>query len=165
MNTLYQKSTKINIFHAHTLYIYMYIFYMQTLLIQSTATTRLVLDAENWLVQFKFGNSLWEFWEILWVCLRDSAQAVKNMQMGLWTTVVRLFCHCHLENPPPSPERRVGSSQQCSSSWSILYKNLKIQCHLFLWDSSHLIYMRLWLLISKMMQEGERRGGGKDKIN
>lgn len=49
MNTSYQKSTKINIFHAHTFYryVYMYIYYMQTLLIQSTATTRLVLDAEN----------------------------------------------------------------------------------------------------------------------
>lgn len=78
MNTLYQKSTKINIFHAHTFYryVYMYIYYMQTLLIQSTATTRLVLDAENWSVQFKFGNSLWGFLE-RW---RDSREAVKKCQ-------------------------------------------------------------------------------------
>lgn len=81
MNTSYQKSTKINIFHAHTFYryVYMYIYYMQTLLIQSTATTRLVLDAENWSVQFKFGNSLWGFLE-RW---RDSREAVKKRREGV----------------------------------------------------------------------------------
>lgn len=86
MNTLYQKSTKINIFHAHTfyIYVYMYIFYMQTLLIQSTATTRLVLDAENWSVQFKFGNSLWGFLEIWCMHLRDSREAVKIEEKGLY---------------------------------------------------------------------------------
>lgn len=115
MNTLYQKSTKINIFHAHTfyIYVYMYIFYMQTLLIQSTATTRLVLDAENWLVQFKFGNSLWgslELWRMHW---RDSGEAVKTEGERVpWTTVVGLLCHRHRwKQRPLWGGQRVGQAE------------------------------------------------------
>lgn len=77
MNTLYQKSTKINIFHAHTfyIYVYMYIFYMQTLLIQSTATTRLVLDAEKLIGAI-------QVWQLTMRILGNMMYAFKRQQRG-----------------------------------------------------------------------------------
>lgn len=77
MNTLYQKSTKINIFHAHTFYryVYMYIFYMQTLLSQSTATTRLVSGCRKLIGAI-------QVWQLTMRILGNIMYALKRQQRG-----------------------------------------------------------------------------------
>lgn len=162
MNTSYQKSTKINIFHAHTfyIYVYMYIFYMQTLLIQSTATTRLVLDAENWLVQFKFGNSLWgslELWRMHW---RDEAVKIegKGFYGQPWSG--------------SSVTAIAGSNNPCGEGggldeWSCCFvfcaRTGAIPHPYGAVSSGGGIGVGPWGLRLRMTEEGARRGGGKAK--